>query len=164
MLTVSSIISSHRKVYEYWRTHKRDATATADEFQRTPQTVNKWRDEESWVYHADQDDAADAAQYVQTHEQHKAAALAQAYDLVTVMLANAGKMQVMLMENLATKQSDAMEISAAGSYAAKAIAAADTLYSISKLNVDISGKLQHEGADITAIRMRLAQKEAGAQA
>jgi hypothetical protein len=73
-------------------------------------------------------------------------------------------MQVMLMENLATKQSDAMEISAAGSYAAKAIAAADTLYSISKLNVDISGKLQHEGADITAIRMRLAQKEAGAQA
>jgi len=164
MLTVSSIISSHRKVYEYWRAHKRDATATADEFQRTPQTVNKWRDEESWAYHADQDDALDAEQYVKTHDMHKAEALGQAYNLVAVMLANTGKMQVMLMEHIATKQADAMEIGAAGSYAAKAIAAADTLYSISKLNVDISGKVQHEGADITAIRMRLEQRQDGAQA
>lgn len=127
----------HVNWYTYWRTHERNYTATAEEFQRSKTTILKYAGEEDWVANADRDDAAAAAKYTQTHEQHKAAALAQAYDVVQVMLANAGKMQVEIMQRLATGQADAMDIGAAGAYAARAIQCADTVYSISKINLAV---------------------------
>lgn len=161
MQTVSSIIAAHRKPYEYWRANKRDATATAEEFQRTPQTIAKWRDEESWIYHADIDDAHEAKKVVQTHEQHKAAAMAKAYDAVADALDNAVTLQQELRAHLASKMADAFDIGAAYSALAKAIGAADTLYSISRINVAV----EHKDADTAAIRERLAKHyEQGATA
>lgn len=139
----------HKTAYQFWRTHKRSAVATAEEYSRAQATIAKWRDEECWEREAD---AADA-QAAQGMADAEALARSTAADAIQQALANAIAMQRAVRDGLLSGQTDAMDIGAAASHLRAAVAAADTVYGWSKLKVEHSGEVAV--TDTAAIQQRL---------